>query len=274
MCSGFYLKKGRINKEKIKRKSSYILKLLILGVAIYLIINIYFTGWSYVIGSISFLDIMKFMLFNAPQISSPHLWFLSALLYSYYIVYFIYHVGLEKYRLFIVLFLLGVHIVLSECILLIGIKIPHPIVRNAYLFGVPFLLIGDLLSDNINVLQQFSNRTLVCLTILGFLLSIIEKYAISPDDLLELYVGSIISSVCLFTLCIKIRTCKMGNLYYIGSVCSLGMYIWHPFVGEILMRSIFFECHFYDWVLPLMVIGISIVFGIGFHRVTTCISKK
>lgn len=252
MCSGFYLKKGRINKEKIKRKSSYILKLLILGVAIYLIINIYFTGWSYVIGSISFLDIMKFMLFNAPQISSPHLWFLSALLYSYYIVYFIYHVGLEKYRLFIVLFLLGVHIVLSECI----------------------LLIGDLLSDNINALQQFSNRTLVCLTILGFLLSIIEKYAISPDDLLELYVGSIISSVCLFTLCIKIRTCKMGNLYYIGSVCSLGMYIWHPFVGEILMRSNFFECHFYDWGLPLMVIGISIVFGIGFQRVTTGISKK
>lgn len=233
MCSGFYLKKNKINSEKIKLKASYIARLLLIGIVGYLLFNIVWFGPRYIIQEISISNMLKFIVFNAPQISAPHLWFLSALLYSYGIVYLIYNLGVIKYRTFIIIFLLSIHVILAELLLLLGIEISHPIVRNAYLFGTPFLLIGDWLSDNWDCVEKWEDKVLIALVIFGFMISIIEKYVISPNDLLELYVGSIISSISMFALCVKHPTDDVKMMSFVGNKCSLGVYIIHPMIGTI-----------------------------------------
>lgn len=272
MCSGFYLKKNKINSGKIKLKASHIARLLLIGIVGYLLFNIIWCGPHYIIQEISISNVVKFIVFNAPQISAPHLWFLSALLYSYGIVYLIYNLGAIKYRVFIIIFLLSIHVILAELLLILGIEISHPIVRNAYLFGTPFLLIGDWISDNLDYVEKWNDKVFIAMAILGFFLSIIEKYAISPDDLLELYMGSIISSVSMFALCVKHPTSNVKIMSFVGNKCSLGVYIIHPMIGTIIGRIYFTTIDIWCWLKPIMIITLSIIAGWIFNCI--CMELK
>ncbi len=260
MCSGYYIESETLNYETIKKKIVHNVKTLIFGVILYLIFNVLHNGLKSVVKGISIGDIAKFLLFNAPQISAAHLWFVSALIYSYLIFFFIYKAKLLKKRIQISAILLTLHILIAEILPLLGVTLSHPVVRNAYLFGVPFLLIGNWLRDNKgladnNIINEGLLKTIV---VLGILASCIEKYLLSPNDLFELYVGSIISSVGLFLICIKKPKCKCEIMAYIGRKYSLGIYILHPLVGTLIGGKLK-TLYGFLWWRSIIIILISIV---------------
>lgn len=260
MCSGYYIENETLNYEKIKKKIVHNVRILVFGIILYLIFNVLNNGVESVVKSISIGNVAKFLLLNAPQISAAHLWFVSALIYSYLIFFLIYKAKLLKKRILISVILLTIHIAIAEILPLFGMKLPHPVVRNAYLFGVPFLLIGNWLRDNEeltgnNIIKERFLKTIVGL---GILASCIEKYLLSPNDLLELYVGSIISSVGLFLICIKKPTCKCEIMAYIGRKYSLGIYILHPLVGALIGQEMK-GLYGFLWWRTIIIILISIV---------------
>ena len=260
MCSGYYIESETINYEKIKKKIIHNVKILMFAIILYLIFNVLNDGLKSLVKNISIGNIAKFLLFNAPQISAAHLWFVSALIYSYLLFFFIYEARLLKKRIQISAVLLMVHIFIAEFLPIFGMRLPHPVVRNAYLLGVPFLLIGNWLRDNEELAGNniIKERFLKNIVVLGILASCIEKYLLSPNDLLELYVGSIISSVGLFLICIKKPKCKCKTMAYIGRKYSLGIYILHPLVGTLIGRKVE-DMYGFLWWRSTIIILISII---------------
>ena len=255
MCSGYYIESETLNYEKIKKKIIHNVRILMFAIILYLIFNVLNDGLKSIVKGISIGNIAKFLLFNASQISAAHLWFVSALIYSYLIFFFIYKTGLLKKRIQISIILLTIHISIAEFLPLLGMKLPHPVVRNAYLLGVPFLLIGNWLRDNEELAD---NKFLKIIVVLGMLASCIEKYLLSSNDLLELYVGSIISSVGLFLICIKKPKCKCKTMAYIGRKYSLGIYILHPLAGTLIGRKMG-DMYGFLWWRSTIIILISII---------------
>lgn len=278
MCSGYYLNIKNLNSKTIQKKINHILSLLIGSIICYVLFNMFLKGCRGVLTDITIPNLLKFLIFNAPQISSAHLWFLSALIYSYIIVYQICMVGKGKYCLTVAIVLLSIHIIIAEVIPHCGIQVVHPFVRNAYLFGVPFLLIGVWISENMKTISEISGRFLVCLTIGGLILAIAENMMLSPNDLLELYIGNIIASTCLFLLCIKYPNKKCGKMYLVGKKYSLVMYIFHPMIGTIvesMIKRMQFTMWIISWIKPLLVILLSLLVAIIADKIITRkMSKK
>lgn len=150
MVSGYFCYKSGYDftmRNAIK-KSIHITKIAAVAVAIYLIGNVVLNGFQAAINELSLSNILKLIIFNAPQMTSAHLWFLFALIYAYILLAFILRIlnrcihGIEKSFLVISAVLLVIHVGLSYAFVIIGRDLPHPLVRNAYVFALPFLLLG------------------------------------------------------------------------------------------------------------------------------------
>ena len=89
----------------------------------------------------------------------------------------------------------------------------------------------------------------------------LERYCLPNDNLLELYIGSVISSISLFVLCSKHTNLKCSKLCFIGSRCSMGMYIFHPMLGDIIGKMELFNSIAWVWVKPIIIIFLSIIIG-------------
>lgn len=265
MISGFFCCNGNeyVGIHVIYKKVCRIGKIALTGTVLYLMFNIFHFGIEYILDQISVSNLIKFIVFNAPQITSAHLWFLFSLIYVYILFYLILKCNFQKQIPYFIVILLSVHLIISEFLIFHGVVFAHPIVRNAYLFGLPFFLIGYQVRVHIERIRIPQKVYLIILIAVGILMSVLERLYLSKGDLLELYFGSIILSVTLFVISVKNPLRSNGLLRKIGKDYSLGIYIIHPMVGsiltEVLVRLNIEKNMAIGCISPLVVIVISIL---------------
>ncbi|MCD7817391.1 MAG: acyltransferase [Bacteroides sp.] len=265
MVSGYFAYSENWDFKRITKKSLRIFKMTLVAVAIYLVYNIVTDGIASVFSELSILNILKLVVFNAPQVSSAHLWFLFALIYCYLLL-IVTHKLLNTWllKLYIVVALV-LHVMIAEVLPAIGIvTFAHPIVRNAYLLGFPFFLTGYYVRANEKFIEKIKKPLLVAVAIIGATLAVLEHTFIVSSDLLELYVGSSIMSISIFVLSLRFKSTKTTVLSHIGRDYSMTIYIAHPIIGGII--KIFLKDNagniMVTLLLPIAVIVASLVVAI------------
>ncbi|MDD3416429.1 MAG: acyltransferase [Lachnospiraceae bacterium] len=272
MCSGYFLKKSdECNFLVFTRKVKHIGKITIASVMLYIIYTAYCSGIGYVISEINIVNLAKVLIFNAPQISSWHLWFLFALLYAYTLYYMMCKLNLQRYKLGIAVVGLAVNLIIREFLYAIGIDILAQFVRNAYCFGLPFFIIGTWIRDSKHRVQEIQTSKCWRMVIVGLCIAILENQ-LWGDYTLELSFGIILYAVFLFVLAVKYKGRDFFILEYIGRNCSLYIYVIHVIVGTMVFRLGEVQ-ESYWWIATLLTIiisvGISIMFSVGLNKVTS-----
>lgn len=268
MVSGYFCYKpySKFSFGLARKKIIHILKILVVAVSLYSIYYIYDNGIEHMLQSVTLSNLLKLIIFNAPQIVSAHLWFLFALMYSYYLLALFLKIlngvgrGQEDSIIYIAGGLLLIHIFFAEILPQFGCEMPHPIVRNAFLFGLPFVSIGFYIHKKENEFKELRSITLIVIAIIGSMAAILEWKALRNNDLLELYVGSIITSFSVFLLALKNKDIgKNTKINYIGRHCSMVIYIVHILIGNIICKDIEIQNIVYAWIRPLLIIICSII---------------
>ena len=240
MISGYfsYITDNEIAMKKYKKRLIKLIQLLIVANIIYFLSFVIqhpslIKEYVFIICDIN--NIFSYILLNVSP-TSLHLWFLESLIYCYIIYYILCRFKINPNVLYkyIPLLLIGC-ILLGELFIKAGIKLPIEYYRNFIFMGIPFFAIGYLIHEKEKlVLDNFSNRLLIGLIVLGCALSALEVLVI---DVADLFVGSIILSTCMFIWCIKNPT-RLKNFKitsFIGQHLYASMYILHLVVADVVL---------------------------------------
>lgn len=261
MCSGYFLKKTEeSNKSFIIGKIIHIGKITIVACILYIGYTIYCEGIGYVISEINIVNLAKVLVFNAPQISSFHLWFLFALIYTYALYYLMCKLRLQKVKLLIAIMCFLVNLIVREALFMVGIDILAQFVRNAYFFGLPLFIVGTWIRDSKEHLQKIKIRKWCILSILGLVLSILENHFLC-EYTLELSFGTILYAVGVFIIALKYQGGDVLKFAYLGEKCSLYIYVIHIIVGTLVFKCIATQVSCY-WIATLLTLLISVAISV------------
>lgn len=262
MCSGYFLRKtDECNKSVIIEKIIHIGKITIVACILYIGYSIYREGVGYVISEINIVNLAKALIFNAPQISSFHLWFLFALIYVYVLYYLMCKLRLQRFKLMIAIVCFAVNLIIREILFALGIDILVQFVRNAYFFGLPLFIVGTLVRDSMKHLQKIETRKWYILAISGLVLSILENHFLC-DYTLELSFGTIIFAVGLFIIALNYQGGDVLKFAYLGEKCSLYIYVVHIIIGTLVFKYVATQASYY-WTATLLTVFISVLISVA-----------
>ena len=223
LVSGYFAS-GR-NWETIRRRAVHILRLLVLGNAVYLL-------WGLLQGE-TLASIfapkswmMDFLLWNYSP-TAPHLWFLGALLYCYLFYGFLLYAGWEKKADFLIPLLLGANLLLGEGRVLLPFTLRVRCIRSFLFTGLPFFLWGRRAAEKES--RRFDLLTMGGI-VLGGLLAAAEQGLTGYQ---ELHLGNILMAGGIFRLALVRPELGRGSrLSRLGEVLSGSMYLWHLLVRD------------------------------------------
>ena len=278
MVSGYYSSEKKSDEylKKIKKTAC----LLAYSIVIYFVWNILVSSLqdglkNFLYECFSIKNLVEMILFNAGSLLG-HLWFVAALLYCYIFCYIFSRTKISKRA-----------IVGTTCALLIGhflirsvlelFQVPDPTkyVRGFLFTGLPFFLIGQLTTS---IIQTKTKRKTVVLGLLAFLgggLSLVETFFIWKCDL---YVGTVVCSVCIFIITQLNPECAIDLFCILGKRYSTDLYIWHVLI--ISITNIFsviigvYGNNYYKLLLPIIVVAGTLIFAIGKGYILKVIYKK
>ena len=253
--SGYYfLKNNDIKVKRIILKFYHIFKLFIYSGIFYniffIIFNniVYHNNWNifeYTLKIVNKGKIFKFFITNDPFLYS-HLWFLLALLYSYFFLFIlkIIHKNIIINNLFLIITIyFGAisYIILGEFSGLKMFKTTYKInnsdkfiyIPNIFLFRtLPFIMLGIFIRIN-NITTKLSLQNYFYIFIIGTILSCIEYYLVKKS--LIIYICTFIQLYPLIGF--SISNYKINNNFiisYIGRELSLKIYIYHIAIKKIV----------------------------------------
>lgn len=215
----------------------------------------------------NFKSILACLLFNLPLIKG-HLWFLDALLYCYVFALILSKLKLNlKKFYFMIPILLIVNLLLGEIFSTIGISIQYFYYRNFIFTGLPFFMIGylihdkqEIIKDNISNKQILSTLPLICCLIIFE-----SEYSVT-----DLYLGTILFSIMIFTWCIlnpnKLNF-KITN--FIGGKLYGYIYIFHLFVVFTLLKDFSINI---GWLNPILVFAVTTILSYLVYIIITKIT--
>lgn len=253
--SGYYfLKNNKINFKRIILKITHIFRLLYYSGIFYFIFSILFNkilynnNWNigdYTKKIITKEKIIKFFITNNPFMY-PHLWFLLALLYSYFLLLILKIINKniinnKIFLIFTIYFGQISYIILAE---FSGAKLFKTTIKinnsdeyiylpNLFVFrAFPFIMLGIFLRIN-NIKLNISFPKYYVIFIIGTILSCIEYYFIQK---------SLISYICTFIQIFPLIGFSISNnqinnnviFSYIGRELSLKIYIYHIAIKKIV----------------------------------------
>ena len=196
LISGFYsyYTSNEYAGVKYKNRIIRLLKLIIISGALFFTYKFIKTGSIFqAIPNLNISSIINIFIFNISPFTDP-LWFLQALLYCYLIFYI-----LNKYKFKISKLYLLIPILLAGCLLLgvgshlLDLNIHKMYYRNFLFMGLPFFLMGYLIHDKQDKIDNISNKLLV-LGIFSFILVILFEPVITKAYC-DLYLGSAILAI-------------------------------------------------------------------------------
>lgn len=240
LISGYYsyFEDNEVAKKKYKKRIKNLIKLIILSSILYFIINIINLNSAqeileYLKNKFTARNIFTYIVLNASPFQG-HLWFLNALLYCYIICYFMnkYDIKLNKLYKYIPI-LITVTIMFGEVASHMKVNITNIYYRNVWFYGLPYFLIGCLINEKGNKIKELiTNKELYFYMLLGTILVIIERFATAK---LDMYIGTIITSISIFIWCVKNpNLLNIKPLEWIGGKIYTHIYILHYMVINIV----------------------------------------
>lgn len=283
LISGFF--SYHIEPERIKKRIKNILSFFILASVCYTLFNIavlllegnahevfpYFSRY------LNISTLINIFVYNTP-VYSEHLWFLLALIYVYFIFYFITVFRFNEKAMFFISFsLLCLHIFLGEGLSLFGIVVPIPIVRNFALMGIPFFALGLFAKKHENKLRSIPNFVIVVMVAAGIFESLFSRYFFGAN---EIYIGSLLVLFAIVTVFIKYPIIKYPPFLNALSGCSTYIYIFHIMISSVILKIYkLFAIDFNTSIIlkyahPFIVCIASTVFAYGIIRLLNVLSSK
>ncbi len=223
LVSGYFAS-GR-NWKTIRRRAVHILRLLLLGNAVYLLWEL-LQGETLasIFGAKNWVT--DFLLWNYSP-TAPHLWFLGALLYCYLFYGFLLYAGWEKKADFLIPLLLGANLLLGEGRVLLPVALRVRCIRSFVFTGLPFFLWGCKLAEKES---RRSDLPAVVVIVLGGILAAAEQGLTGYE---ELHLGNILMAGGIFRLALaRPELGQDSRLTRFGEVLSGSIYLWHLLVRD------------------------------------------
>ena len=275
MISGFFYQ-NLVESGNLKRQILKILKYLIY---IYLIFFILAFLEKMIISNIFYIDLdnmftinsmLKFIIFNeCPFFKidyvSGHLWYMSAIIYTYIFVNIITRYNIKnKYIFLLCVFILY----LSLFINLFTYR--TFLYRNWLMTGVPYFLIGILIWKNKDFIKKINFNNFIILFIVFLFLSEIEKFLFFKDNFIETYIFTFPFCIIIFIIFFKLNIKNNSILATFGKKYSFIIYIVHPWIIHIINEYLLY--YKFEFIIPIIVLLCSIIFAIIFDYIRTKIS--
>lgn len=220
MISGWF--SYGVSKDKIKKRSLHVLRLIIYANLFYLLWDMAFLAiqgenvGAWIAEYFTVKQLLVFLFFNETPLRG-HLWFLGALLYSYICMLAFLWLREKKWWRDGFLYagaalLLAGNLVLGEALTVMGHNIQIPYVRNWLFSGIPCFFIGYLIRRK----KEEGRGPSVSVSLLRILLPVsvltgIAEVSFIPDS--ELYVSTIIIAVIGFFLAVNSSYDKSGRFF-------------------------------------------------------------
>lgn len=245
MVSGYYCynEDRNVVNQNIPKKIKHILKLCIVASIVYFLYSsivqpfldgtitdfiLYIKQWC------RLKSFIYFIVFNQLPFGGT-LWFLFALLYCYLIFMLINRNNWYKGAYTAIPCLIILHIVsrgIIQYFNLIDENVNIVFYRNFIFMGFPFFMLGNYIHRyEKKIVNKFSNEKLMKLICVGMIGSCVERLIV----VLELYLGTVIATFCIFVFTIKNPEKKINSLVaVIGEKFSMPIYVLHPIVNSLI----------------------------------------
>ena len=219
---------------------------------------------NYIASKVNLFNIKYFLLFNVSPFSD-HLWYLNALIYVIFAFSFFLKKSKKIFLMILVLLLLSLGQVLGEFSeIIFGERLHYFFVRNFIFIGLPYFLIGYLISFyKASILDKMRNKYLIFILLFG-ITCVIERHLFGKNISVDHYTSTIFLSVTIFLYFISIsekefifkdKICKIGREY------STHIYILHMmFVNYLNLLSDKVKITgVYSYVIPIVVYFLTII---------------
>ncbi len=282
MVSGYYCYKPLVsdhtggNSNNIRRKVVHIGKITLYAslfyVAFVLLQHAVFHNVNFIITGMA---VFNWVVFNVPKVVAGQYWFLFALLYAY-----IFYGILERFYLRRVSYILAavmfvVYVIMAHGMHLVGINIPNFIYRNWLVEAFPFFMLGHWIHENQDRISV-QDKTLTTVIVVSTLLCWIERWIMGRD--FGVNIVTIPQVTALFLYGVKNPVNHQGAIQRLGRDCSMMVYILHPAVWHSMdgLYSItgLAEVVALQYIKPILVLGVSILFSILFNNVMAMIKLR
>lgn len=271
MITGFYYSDFR---DRQKKQLIKMVKLYIIAQTTYCIYDILLKVMipNRISANFSVGGLLNYLLFNQTTPDSNHLWYLIALIYVLILARLFNDKLSINCKIIIMslcfLLLLGLGVYSS---IFFGHALPEKYTMNFLFTGLPFFLLGELLSNIYErKIRWMRNQSfLLACSLINLLLMIFEReivHSLYPDAPQNIHVFTIISSVTVF---LYFMSCK-GNwiLGSIGKDHSSTIYIVHMMVYMTLSiaTNVFGVDYLFSVIAPVIVFGVSLMYSIIWQR--------
>ncbi len=269
MVSGFYAF-GK-SKEQLLKSAKKTAVLLLWSVALYFVWGVLWSVYkgntvAYLKNYFSLNSLVDTIFFNNGVILG-HLWFLLALLYCYLIYAFLLKKASNFIKFCICALLLLAFFITRTLFQLGGAEDPVYYLRNFAFVGIPYFLCGVLINKYREKALNISTSVLVATFFLGLVLSIAERFTLGCSDL---YVGTPVAVIALFSLTLNPNLKSNENLSKLGKLYAGDIYIFHMLIITIVNAAAsvvgILNLTLFPWVRPFIVIVISIL--VAFVRIS------
>ncbi len=187
---------------------------------------------------------INFLFFNIPPIWT-HVWYLSALLYVYLLIFLFERILPRKILYFFIPVLLCANLILGTYLpFLVKAALPLQWSRNFFFLGLPCFLLGDLICQKKDQIKV-GNLFLILLGIVSGLICVLESkflYSLKLCINKDFFIGTIFMALSLFLLagrchdiCSKKLLCRIS---FMGKEFSLMIFILHPVIIRIVSEIV------------------------------------
>lgn len=274
MISGYFY-----SKEQVKKQVTKIFKLIIISNFIYFVYDI---ATSIIKGNLllffqktfNITNLIDVLLFNISPFSD-HLWYLNASLYTIIIISFIKNkIKTKKIYLIIPILLICDLIFGKYSIAIFNEEFPYIYVRNFLCVGIPYFLLGNLLSDykeKINI-PRFNLHILITIFAITTLLEKIILIHYNVNATRDHYISTTFLSVFVFLLFAIYANRK--NIYSnLGKKYSTFVYLYHPLILNVFIH-IMGGNYIYQILAPVLIFVSSIFCAIIYEKIKIRLKKK
>lgn len=268
MISGFFMYDvDEVRYElRLKKAISKIFVILCWSTILCGIDDIYRLCFHHEIGNFTWKALWEFLCFNENPFAF-HLWYIAAYLYVLVFYWLMHKIGVRvKLVWVIVLWLLGngVAVLYSQ---IYGKSIEYLYIRNFLFEGIPFFGIGLLLSQKV----RWVKKTPLCGVVLTLATIIIMAIIVKSHEQYNnsTFIFSGIIAFITLVLFLKIQINEPNYLTKIGKEDGLYIYIFHPFVMNLLKSKYALSLLGYNAYLFSTIVFVLTILGIRLYRKTT-----
>lgn len=225
--------------------------------------------------SLSKYQLFNWIVFNQPSIIAGQYWFLFALLYAYALYDLLERFGLRKVEYISAAILFFIYIAMAQGAHLAGVKIPNMYYRNWLIEAFPYFMLGHWIHYNQDRIK-ISNKTLITIIVVTTLFCWVERWFMGRD--FGVNIVTIPQVFALFVYGVKNPTRHEGVVQRLGRDSSMLVYILHPAIWYSI-DAVYSKVNVADvivmqYIEPIMVLTLSIIFAILFNRIMAGIETK